>query len=98
MALFGIDVWLDRGEAFSVYFGMFSQLAALEVRDGRLGRRHPFSAATHWATVPGSVALVLMTIGVTAFDGAQEGLLLTPIADTAAGFRTRVSARCSPTG
>jgi hypothetical protein len=82
MALFGIDVWLERGETFSVYFGMFSQLSKLEVRDDRLGVRRAFSAATQWAVLPGSVALVLTTIGITAFDGAQEGLLQTPILDT----------------
>jgi hypothetical protein len=79
MALFGIEEWLDRGEAFSAYFGMFSRLSALEARDGRLGRRRPLSATTRWAQVPGSLALVLVTIGGTTFDGAQEGLLASPI-------------------
>jgi hypothetical protein len=79
MALYGIETWLDRGEAFSVYFGMFSRLAPFEVRDGRLGLRRPLSGATRWAAVPGSVAVVLVAIGGTAFDGAQEGLLSDPI-------------------
>jgi hypothetical protein len=79
MALFGIDKWLARGEAFSVFFHMFSRLAALEVRDGRLGRRPWLSATTSWATSPGSLALVLLVIGMTAFDGAAEGLLKGPI-------------------
>jgi hypothetical protein len=79
MALFGTDKWLDRGEGFSVYFGMFASLAALEVREGKLGVRRMFSAATRWAVVPGSVALVLLTIGATTFDGASEGTLASPI-------------------
>lgn len=79
MALYGIETWLDRGEAFSVYFGMFASLAAIEVRDRRLGFRRALSAATRWAAVPGSVALVLVTIGGTTFDGAQEGLINGPI-------------------
>jgi hypothetical protein len=79
MALFGIEAWLDRGEAFSAYFGMFSRLSALEVRDGRLGLRRPLSGAVGWAMVPGSLALVLVTIGGTTFDGAQEGTLSGPI-------------------
>ncbi len=79
MALFGVETWLRRGEAFSVYYGMFSQLAPLEVRDGRLGIRRPLAAATHWARVPGSLALVIATIGASAFDGAQEGLWQEPI-------------------
>jgi hypothetical protein len=82
MALFGIDKWLDRGETFSVYFGMFSRLALLEVREGRLGVRRPFTGTIGWASVPGSAALVLVTIGITAFDGAQEGLLQDAIAST----------------
>jgi hypothetical protein len=81
MALFGVETWLRRGEAFSVYYGMFSQLAPLEVRDGRLGIRRPLAAATHWARVPGSLALVVVTIAATAFDGAQEGLWQEPIED-----------------
>jgi hypothetical protein len=81
MTLFGTETWLSRGEAFSVYYGMFSQLAPLEVRDGRLGVRRPLAAATHWATVPGSIALVVATIANTTFDGAQEGLWQQPITD-----------------
>ncbi len=81
MALFGVEKWLDRGETFSVYFGMFSQLAPLEVRDGRLGVRRPLAAATHWAWVPGSIAMVVATIANTTFDGAQEGLWQQPIQD-----------------
>jgi hypothetical protein len=79
MALFGVEAWLERGEAFSVYYGMFSQLAPLEIRDGRLGIRRPLAAATHWARIPGSVALVVATIANTTFDGAQEGLWQSPI-------------------
>jgi hypothetical protein len=73
MALFGVEAWCERGEVFSVYFGMFSQLAPLGVHQGRVGRRRPLSAATHWATLPGSAALVIASIASTSFDGAQEG-------------------------
>jgi hypothetical protein len=73
MALFGVEEWCERGEVFSVYFGMFSQLGCFAVEDGRLGRRRPLAAATHWATLPGSVAVVVASIASTSFDGAQEG-------------------------
>ena len=46
IALFGIEEWCDRGEVFSVYFGMFGQLGSFGTKDGRLGGRRPFSAAT----------------------------------------------------
>ncbi len=73
MALFGVEEWCETGEIFSVYFGMFSRLGFLGVRDGRLGRRRPLSAATTWATIPGSAAVVIASISTTSFDGAQEG-------------------------
>jgi hypothetical protein len=73
MALFGVEEWCERGEIFSVYFGMFSQLGCFAVEDGKLGRRRPLAAATHWATLPGSAAVVIASIASTSFDGAQEG-------------------------
>jgi len=75
MALVGVDEWIDHGETFNAYFGMFSQLGSFEVRDGRVGRRKFLSGAPQWALVPGAAALVLTSIAVTSFDGAQEGVL-----------------------
>jgi hypothetical protein len=73
MALFGVERWCRTGEVFSVYFGMFGSLGCFGVEKGRLGVRRPLSAATRWATVPGSVAVVIASIATTSFDGAQEG-------------------------
>jgi hypothetical protein len=73
MALFGVEEWCERGEVFSVYFGMFSQLGVFAFEDGRLGRRRPLAAAGTWATLPGSVAVVIASIASTSFDGGQEG-------------------------
>lgn len=75
MALFGVEQWAARGETFSQYFGMFASLSPLEARDGRLRVRRPLSGATKWAIPAGSLALVLVSIGGTTFDGAQEGVL-----------------------
>jgi len=82
MAVFGVEKWCQTGEVFSVYFGMFSELGCFGIKDGRLGRRLPLSASTHWATVPGSAAVVIASIGTTSFDGAQEGALKGAIIDT----------------
>jgi hypothetical protein len=82
MALFGVEEWCERGEVFSVYFGMFSQLGWFGVEDGRLGRRRPLAAATHWATLPGSAAVVIASIASTSFDGAQEGAFKSAIEST----------------
>ena len=73
MAVFGVEEWCEKGEVFSVYFGMFGRLGIFGSRDGRLERRRPFSAATTWATIPGSAAVVIASIATTSFDGGQEG-------------------------
>jgi hypothetical protein len=73
MAVFGAEKWCDRGEAFSVYFGMFGRLGIFGARDGRLYRRRPLAAATSWAVLPGSAAVVIASIAATSFDGAQDG-------------------------
>ncbi|MEX2108005.1 MAG: fenitrothion hydrolase [Solirubrobacterales bacterium] len=73
MSLFGVEKWCKRGEVFAVYFGMFAQLGSFGVKDGRLGVRRPLSAATSWATLPGSVAIAIASIATTSFDGGQEG-------------------------
>lgn len=75
MAVFGTEEWCERGEIFSVYFGMFASLGWFGARDGRLGRRRPLSAATRWASLPGSAAVVIASIATTSFDGASEGPL-----------------------
>jgi hypothetical protein len=79
MLLFGAEAWLARGEAFSVYYEMFSQLGPFESRAGRLGIRRPLAAAARWALVPGSTALVIATIANTTFDGTQEGVFQSSI-------------------
>jgi hypothetical protein len=79
MALFGVEPWNSSAETFSVYLGMFSELSPWEVRNRRLGIRRPLSGAAAWATVPGSIAVVVAAIGGTAFDGASEGALQHPI-------------------
>jgi hypothetical protein len=79
MGLFGVERWNERGETFSVYFGMFARMAPLEVSEGSLMRRPWLVGLTTWARLPGSLALVLVAIAGTTFDGAQEGKLKEPI-------------------
>jgi hypothetical protein len=75
MALFGVEEWVGRGETFNAYFGMFSRLGPFEARGRDLGIRKFLTGAPQWAAVPGAAALVLVSIAVTSFDGAQEGAL-----------------------
>jgi hypothetical protein len=83
MALFGTEMWLERGETFSVYLGMFSRLAPLEVCGRRLGIRRALAAAGHWARQHASVWVPIAAIGITAFDGSQEGVFGSPITSVA---------------
>jgi hypothetical protein len=73
MAVYGVRPWLDRGEAFSVYFNLFSRISPFEARDGRLQRRRVLSALTRLDPVPGTVALLSVMIGTVTFDGFSEG-------------------------
>ena len=57
MALFGVERWIDRGETFSQYFGMFASLSTFEVRDGAYrppaaSRRHDHLGAARRARWP----------------------------------------------
>jgi hypothetical protein len=102
MALFGTEAWCERGEVFSVYFGMFGRLGLFGSRDGRLGRRRFFSATTSWAAIPGSAAVVVASIASTSFDGGQEGAFKSAITSTyewleGVGFGALASARLADT-
>ena len=69
MALYGVERWMDRGEAFSVYFNLFSRLSAVETRDREVGLRTPLSGLARLEELPGTVAMVVVMIGTVSFDG-----------------------------
>jgi hypothetical protein len=73
MARYGTEPWLDQCEVFSVYTGLLSLLAPVEVRprpDGpRIGLRPPVIGVTRLARRPGQIAFVAALIGVVTFDG-----------------------------
>ncbi len=75
MSLYGVDAWTRNADPFGVYFGFFASLAPLTRRDGVLFARPPFVGAGRIDGRPGTAAVVLGGIGVTAFDGASEGPL-----------------------
>ncbi|HYM56042.1 MAG TPA: fenitrothion hydrolase, partial [Solirubrobacteraceae bacterium] len=59
---------------FGGYFGLFSRLSCLNVRDRALWLRRPLAGATSLSDEAGTVALVLVIIGITTFDGASNGV------------------------
>jgi hypothetical protein len=90
IACFGTEAWIARGEAFSVYFNLFSRISAVDVRDGRLGLRAPLGALTRLAPGPGTIALLVVMIGTVAFDGASEGQPWTDVAPDIQDFFTSI--------
>jgi hypothetical protein len=98
MSLYGIDRWLDRGEAFSVYFGLFARLSVFERRGEVIGRRRFLSGLAGFRPIAGTVPLLAVMIGSTSFDGLSVGrfwrdTLLDPLLDVfdALGLGTRAA-------
>jgi hypothetical protein len=98
MAIFGVETWSSRGDAFGVYFNLYSRLAPLVRRDGALWRRIPLSGAPPYPVMAGTVALLAVAIGSTTFDGFSNGPVWASInrhlqsffADLGAGLNGRV--------
>ena len=69
----GIDSWLDTGEAFSVYTGVLALVSPVEARQQgarrELGFRLPFVAVTRLRHVPGIVGFVSVLIATVTYDG-----------------------------
>jgi len=75
MSLYGVDRWLERGEAFSVYFNLYARISPWE-RDGReVFLRPPLSGLPSLPSAAGTVALLAVMIGSVSFDGLAEGAL-----------------------
>lgn len=73
MSLYGIEPWSRRGDAFGVYFNLFSRLSPARWRDRVLAMRRPVAGAALLDPVPGTVALLCTMIGTTSFDGFSQG-------------------------
>ena len=86
MALFGVDSCMARGEAFSVYFNLFSRLSPVETRDGVVGLRRPLSGLADLKAGAGTVPLLAVMIGSVTFDGLSEAPVWTGIAPDIARF------------
>jgi hypothetical protein len=86
MALYGVETWISRGEAFSVYFNLFSRLSAFETRHRVVGLRRPLSGLPALRPMAGTVPLLAVMIGSVTFDGGSEAPIWTSIAPDIASF------------
>ena len=75
MAVYGVEPWTRHGEAFSVYFNLFSRISVFETRDRVVGLRPLLGGLPRLDPVPGTVALVAVMIGTVTFDGLSQGQL-----------------------
>jgi hypothetical protein len=86
MSLYGIEAWCNRGDAFSVYYGLFARLSPLHWKDGTLSWRPPLSGAPSLPPAAGTVALLATMIGTTSFDGFSQGPIWNDIVDNLQSF------------
>ena len=71
MLLFGRQAWLERGEAFSLAFGILGRFGPLDTRAGAL--RPPGAGLAESGRVPFSfVVFVLLMLATVTFDGFLE--------------------------
>jgi hypothetical protein len=72
-AVYGVEAWSGRGEAFAVYFNLLSRIAPLETRDRVVGVRPLLGGLPRLQILPGTIAFVAVMIGTVTFDGLSQG-------------------------
>ena len=72
-AIFGTETWTRNGEAFAVYFNLFSRISIWETRDREVGVRPPLGGLPRLPTPPGTVFFIVAMIGTVTFDGFSQG-------------------------
>ncbi len=87
MSLYGVEPWTRNADAFGVFFGLIGSLSPIARDDEERAKlRVPFSGSAKLAPVAGTMALLVISIGSTAFDGAKEGALFNDLAQDLQGF------------
>ena len=79
-AVFGVESWTRRAEAFSVYFDLLARISPFEARDGVVGVRPLLGGLPRLDIVPGTIAFVAVMIGTVTFDGLTQGRLWAALA------------------
>lgn len=79
--------FLREGEAFAGLFGVLAAMAVLRRDDaGRLRARWPAAGLPALAVRPGTVALVLVALGTTTFDGVSRTSFWQDVAGSRTGW------------
>jgi hypothetical protein len=87
MAIYGRRTWVRHGEAFAAYFELFARTAPL-TRDpgGRVVWRPPLAGLARLEPRPGRLALILVALGSTTFDGLSRTSFWTDVTGSLSGF------------
>jgi hypothetical protein len=91
-SVWGTETWSRRGEAFSVYFNLFSRVSPFETRDRVVGVRPPLAGLPKLDAAPGTVAFVAAMIGTVTFDGLSQGPVWKNISPDLVDFFTSLGA------
>jgi hypothetical protein len=75
MARYGIEAWRRNADPFAVYTHVLSHAAPVVVEDRRVCLRTPLSGLPSLAAASGTVAVMVVLIGTTSFDGLSRGTL-----------------------
>ena len=86
MALYGVEEWIERGEAFGVYFNLFSRISPVVRRGSQLGLRRPLAGLAQFEAQAGTAALLAVMIGSISFDGASEASIFTNLSPDLSSF------------
>jgi hypothetical protein len=80
MSLYGERAWSERADAFGVWFNLCSRISVWETRGRELCVRPLLSGLPRLEPLPGTVAVLVVLIGTTTFDGASNGVLWVDVA------------------
>src|SRR4051812_38826077 len=73
MSFFGIEKWEDRADGFQVLWSTYARLAPFKRHGQDVWVRPPLNGAPSLDLVPGTLALLIVAIGTTSFDGFSNG-------------------------
>jgi hypothetical protein len=75
MARYGIVAWRRNADPFAVYTHVLSHAAPVVAEGRRVSLRAPLSGLPSLAAASGTVAVMVVLIGTTSFDGLSRGTL-----------------------
>jgi hypothetical protein len=93
MQVFGRRAWIENAEAFAVYFALIAGMAPLtRDQDGRVVTRPFLSGLALIPARPGLVAVIMVALGSTTFDGiSRSSSWITATAELSGVIRTVAS-------